>query len=130
MRMWNGSGEPKVDGVLSLTPEAMARVVKVLGRVPVPGYDEVLTSRNLLKTIDFHVHDRGLGVEDPQGKQFLTDAAKAVLDGMLDATTDQWVDLARALGDAFDAREAIGYSTDPPVARALAIRGWDEQLPE
>jgi hypothetical protein len=129
MQMWNESGEPKVDGVLSLTPEAMARVVKVLGRVPVPGYSEVLTSRNLLKTIDFHVHDRGLGVEDPQGKQFIADAAEAVLDGMLDATTDQWVDLARALGDAFDGREAMGYSTDPAVAKALAIRGWDAQLP-
>jgi hypothetical protein len=118
-----------VDGVLSFTPEAMVRVVRVLGRVPVPGTGEVLTARNLRQRIDFHVHERGEGATDPQGKQFVEDAAKAVLDGMLDATTDQWVDLARALGDAFDHREALGYSTDPVVARALAIRGWDGRLP-
>jgi hypothetical protein len=128
MRLWREAGEPEVDGVLSLTPEAMARVVGVLGRVPVPGYDEVLTRRNLEARIDFHVHERG-GGNDPQGKQFIEDAAKAVIDAMLDATTDQWVDLARAIGDGFDAREAIGFSNDPAVAKALAIRGWDNQFP-
>jgi hypothetical protein len=129
LQLWKDAGEPEVSGVLSLTPEAMSRVVRVLGRVPVPGYDEVLTARNLEARIDFHVHDRGLGVGDPQGKQFIADAAKAVIKEMLDASPHEWVDLARAIGEAFDAREAIGYSTEPSIAKALAIRGWDDQLP-
>ena len=51
-----GAGRRPVDGVISLTPDLVARVLKVLGPVRVPGYAGTVTSANVVAALDMHTH--------------------------------------------------------------------------
>jgi hypothetical protein len=44
---------------------------------------------------------------------------------LLDAPASQWEPLAQVMGQAFDAKQALAWSTDPVVTQALASRHWD-----
>lgn len=128
MELWAKGGEQAVDGALSITPAFLARVVAVLGPVPVPGYDESVTGANVIERIDFHTH-----VADPDSagrKDFVAAVAQAVMAKMLAAPAPQWHPLAQAVGAAFDAREAMVWSQDAAVTAEVAARRWDATLPD
>jgi len=126
--LWQRGGEQPVDGVLSISPGFLAKVLRVVGPVQVPGYDETVTAANVLDRIDFHVHDTAPtpGVDR---KDFVAVLAEAVMHRLLDAPASQWEPLARAMGQAFQARDMMVWSTDPAVQDEVAARRWDGILP-
>jgi len=126
--LWKAGGEAPVDGVISFTPSFMARILAVLGPVTVPSYDETVTAENLNQRLDYHTHQ----AKPPPGtnrKDFLAALAGRVMGELLAAPASRWEPLGRAMAQAFDAREALGWSTDRPVAAALAEREWDGAFP-
>src|SRR5206468_2482076 len=110
------------------TPEFLARLVRVLGPVAVPDFNETLTGDNVTERIDFYTHQDLL--PDAERKTFLVDAAKVVFQKMLDAPASTWKDLATAAGDSFDRRELVAWSRDDFVERQLLTRGWAGTLPD
>jgi len=126
--LWQAGGEAPVDGVISFTPAFLGRVLSVVGPVSVPSYGETVTARNLNERLDFHTH-RAEPPPGGDGKDFVAAVAEAVMRRLLDAPASQWEPLGRAMGKAFGAREALAWSTDAEVARALAERGWDGAFP-
>ena len=126
--LWKAGGEPPVDGVISFTPGFMARVLAVVGPITIPSHGETVTADNIHDRLDYYAHDRPA----PTGtnpKDFVARVAESVMRKLLDAPASQWEPLGRAMGQAFDAREAVGWSTDPQVQRSLADRGWDGAFP-
>jgi hypothetical protein len=126
--LWKAGGEAPVDGVISFTPGFMARVLSVVGPVAIPSHGETVTAQNIHDKLDYYAHD----LPAPTGgnpKDFVAVVAEAVMRNLLNAPASQWEPLATAMGQAFDAREAVGWSTDPLVQRTLADRGWDGAFP-
>lgn len=126
--LWRAGGEAPVDGVISFTPGFMGAVLSVVGPVAVPAYDETVTAENLDQRLNFYTHQ----AKPPPGtgrKDFVAVLAETVMRKLLDAPASQWEPLGRAMGQAFDAREAMAWSTDPLVASTLAERGWDGAFP-
>jgi len=126
--LWRAGGEPPVDGVISFTPGFMGRILSVVGPVTVPAYDETVTAQNIDERLDFYTHQ----AKPPPGtgrKDFVAAVAEVVMRKLLDAPATQWEPLGRAMGEAFDAREALAWSTDPMVARALTEYAWDGAFP-
>ena len=126
--LWRRGGEPPVNGVISMTPAMMARVVGVLGPVVVPGYAETITSANLVARVDFHTH---FEPPPPGGgrKDFLVALVKVVAQKLLDAPAAKWDPLGQALAAGMTAREGMAWSSDPVIERALSARAWDGTLP-
>ena len=130
-RLWRLGGEQPINGVISLTPEVMARVVGVLGPVVVPGFGETVTASNLLARVDYHTHLEAPTAGLPGGrKAFLIELAHVVVQRLLDAPASRWDPLARAIGRGFEMREAMAWSSRPVIQKALAERGWDGTLPD
>lgn len=126
--LWKAGGEAPVDGVISFTPGFMARVLGVVGPITIASHGETVTAENVHDKLDYYAHD----LPAPTGtnpKDFVARVAEAVMQKLLDAPASQWEPLAQAMGQAFDAREAVGWSTDPQVQRTLADRGWDGTFP-
>lgn len=126
--LWKAGGEPPVDGVISFTPGFMARVLAVVGPVSIASHGETVTAENLHDKLDYYTHQ----LAAPTGtnpKDFVAVVAEAVMRKLLDAPASQWEPLGRAMGQAFDAREAVGWSADAQVQRTLADRGWDGAFP-
>ncbi len=124
--LWRAGGEAPVDGVISFMPGFMGRILAVVGPVTVPSYDETVTAENINERLDFYTH-QVKGQADR--KDFVAAVAELVMRKLLDAPASQWEPLGRAIGQAFDAREAVAWSTDPMVASVLAERRWDGSFP-
>jgi hypothetical protein len=126
--LWRAGGEGPVDGVISFTPAFMRRVLAVVGPVQVASFGETVTAESMNERLDFYTHQTA----PPPGtgrKDFVAAVAETVMGKLLEAPASQWEPLGRAMGEAFDAREALAWSTDPIVASVLAERRWDGAFP-
>ena len=126
-RLWRRGGETPVDGVVSFTPDLVARVLAVLGPVRVPGYGPAVTSHDVVARLDRYTH-RPARARGADRKRFVALLAER-LTRRMSATTRRWPALARALAVGLGAREGMAWSSDRPVQRALAERGWAGTLP-
>lgn len=128
--LWNGAGEPPVDGVVSFSPAFLARVLAVLGPVRVEDYGETVTGDNVIERFAFYTDQLE---RDPQSntvrKGFISSLAEVVIQRLLEAPSDAWQPLAEAVGKGFTAREAMAWSRDGNVTTALVSRAWDGTLP-
>jgi hypothetical protein len=129
-KLWLRGGESPVDGVISLTPDLLARVVGVLGPLRVRGYNMTLTSRNLVATLDLatHGHDSHRLLAQQHRKHFIAALAVEVM-RRLTAHPQRALRLVRAIGRGLDAREGMAWSRDRGVQRVIRARGWDGTLP-
>jgi hypothetical protein len=131
--MWQRGGEAPVDGVAAVTPEFLARVLGVLGPVTVPGYDETVTSSNLVERLDYHTHVEVTAPEEAapgaNRKRFVVELARVVMQKLLDAPASTWDPLGRAVTAAFEGREAMAWSDEADVRNALVDRRLDGTLP-
>jgi hypothetical protein len=127
MRLWEQGGEAPVDGVLSVTPGFLARLLTVLGPVEVPEYHESVTAENLVERTDYYTH-RAQAVTG-QRKDFLVQLAPIVLDRLVRAPASSWEALGVAIGRGFQRRDAMAWGRDPSAADALVLNGWAGSLP-
>ena len=128
MSMWQSGGEAPVDGVVSITPEFLSRVLGVLGPVVVPGYPETITSANVVARIDYHTHLEAVA-PGANRKDFIVELSRVVVQKLLDAPAATWDPLGRAVSAAFDAREAMAWGQQAVVQRAVTAREWAGVLP-
>jgi hypothetical protein len=127
-RMWRAGGERPVNGVASVTPEFLARVLGVLGSVKVPGYPDRITASNVIERLDYYTHVEA-AAPGTNRKHFLVALARVVMIELLDAPASKWDALGREVAAAFDAREAMAWSESSIVESALIDRRWDGTLP-
>jgi hypothetical protein len=156
--LWKRGGEAPVDGVISVAPGFLARVLTVIGPVQVPAFGETVTAANVAERFDFYTRaaegppaaEAGPRPPAPPGsspasgaqpavtpapgnevtrKAFVAELAQVVMQGLLAAPRSQWEPLAQAVGEAFDNRQAMMWSTDQQVTDALRQRRWDGTLP-
>ncbi len=128
--LWEKGGEQPVDGVIGFTPELLARLIRVLGPIEVPDFDENVTADNVIERIDFYTHGEAAEqVRDADRKVFLSTVARVVLDRLLAAPASSWKELSEAVALSFDRRELMASSEDDSVEGALGIRMWNGRLP-
>ena len=128
--LWQRGGEAPVDGVISFTPDFLARVLTVTGPVDVPGFGERVTSANLVERADYYTHLEGsLTGPSTERKRFIAALAEVVLRRLLDTPARDLDTLGRVVAAGLDAKEGMAWVADPDVARPLQERGWDGALP-
>jgi hypothetical protein len=127
--VWESGGEPRVDGVFALTPELLARVVRVLGPVTVPEYGETVTADNLLQRVEYYTHDDPLRATRPGGrKQFLADLARHTLSNLSSLPYDKLEEAGRALSEGMERREGMAWARDAGGQAVFTQHGWDGRV--
>jgi hypothetical protein len=130
---------PRVDGVVAITPEAVARLLAIVGPVTVPEFDVVVDARNVEAQIRFHQYE-GAPAPDPrqyQGravpynasrKRFTALLAQEVAARLRTLPADRLPTLLRE-GRAMLARKSAQvYLADPGAQAGLAALGVDGAL--
>lgn len=123
--LWIRGGEAPVDGVLSFTPDFLARMLQVLGPVEIPSFGETVTAANLIERADFYSHHVDPVDAAAGRKAFVAEAVRLSLERLLKAPASQWRDLAQIAGEGFGAREAMAWSAEEPVETVLRGLAWD-----
>lgn len=79
-QLYPQSGGAEVDGVIAITPTAMAALLELTGPIAVPGYDEELTSENAERILLHEQYLRFPEQADDDREQFLADSVEQLFD--------------------------------------------------
>jgi hypothetical protein len=129
LKLWAAGGEAPPDGVVSFTPQFLARILAVTGSVVVPGYNETVTASNVVGRLDYYTHQLPPTTPGLDRKEFLSPLGQAVMAKLLQAPASQWRGLGAAISKAFAARQLLVWSHDQAVQSTLDQRGWNGVLP-
>jgi hypothetical protein len=129
IQLWQKGGGPAVNGVVSFTPNFLARLVAVFGPIRVPAYNDTITGANLVARTDYWTHHAPSQPVPGGRKEFLSVLAPLVLHKLVTEPASQWPKLGAAVGDGFAKQEAMLWSGDKNVQNVVTAHRWDYTLP-
>ena len=122
------TGGPTVDGVITLTPNIMQKLLEVTGPIDLPDYGLTIDSGNFLEKIQEEVevnYDKELN----QPKKVLADLAPILLDKIFNATNIS--DMTKALNilmASLNEKQILIYSKNYDVEKMISSLGWSGEV--
>lgn len=121
MNYWQRGGGAAVDGVITIKPDILAGILKITGPVSLPKYDTLLTTDNVLATLQSEVED----TSSPHPKQIIVDLAPLIMQRLSSAPASQWAQLLALFRDGLDARDIMAYFEDSTMQKFAVSEGFD-----
>ncbi len=119
MQYWQHDGGSAVDGVLTMKPDVLKGILKITGPISMPAYDLVLTSENVIATLQLEVESK----KTAQPKQIIVDLAPLILQRLSAAPPAQWVALLELFKESLDNRNALMYFEDQQLQSYVLSEG-------
>lgn len=122
------TGGPTVDGVITMTPTVMQKLLEVTGPIEMPEYGVIIDKDNFTEVIQQEVevdYDKELN----QPKKILADLAPKILDKIFNAKN--FSDLARTtkiLLESLDEKQILIYSRNYEIEKILSKEGWSGEV--
>jgi Protein of unknown function (DUF4012) len=113
-----------VDGTIAFDPYALAALLRVTGAVDVAPYG-TFDDQNLFTKLNSIVNER----RDPSsGKKALGPIAQAILQRMVQAPADSWMQAIAASRDEAGARHVLLFMHDATLSAATRTAGYDGSI--
>jgi hypothetical protein len=122
------TGGPTVDGVITMTPNVMQKLLEVTGPIEMPEYDVIVDKDNFIEKIQYEVevdYDKELN----QPKQILADLAPKILDKIF--TTKNFADMAKTMSvlvQSLNEKQILIYSKNYDIEKTLSQVGWSGEI--
>lgn len=118
------TGGPTVDGIITLTPEVLERILKLVGPVELPEYGVTIDAENFIGIIQEEVevkYDR----EENNPKKILGDLTETILREFLSFThpKETW-NLGTTLAALLNEKHILLYSRHPEIESLIKGAGW------
>lgn len=122
------TGGPTADGVITLTPTVLEKLLEITGPIEMKDYDVVLDSHNFIEKTQYEVEEDYDKTEN-KPKKILADLAPLLLDklfstrdlGMLAKTLDVFV-------EALDQKQILIYSQNEELQKMISNEGWSGEV--
>ncbi|MBU3901057.1 DUF4012 domain-containing protein, partial [Patescibacteria group bacterium] len=127
MSFYEAAGGATTDGVISLTPTVIERLLTLTGPIDLPQYGVALDQNNFLDVTQYKVekdYDKQLN----QPKKILADFAPLFLDRLWQIWPDKGEAIVKILADALAEKHILFYFTDPALAKAFVEQGWAGEI--
>lgn len=115
------------DGVISFTPDVFEKLLAITGPVPMPEYDEILTSDNFREVAQRRTsydYDRKLN----QPKKFLEDFAPLLLNKLAELDQARWFDLMKIMKDSVRQKHLSVFSLDAEIQTSALKLGLGGEI--
>jgi hypothetical protein len=99
----------EVNGVITLNPDIISGILKVIGPIKMPEYDTTLTADNFLSTIQEEVE---YGPNRTQPKQIVVDLAPKLLEKLYSADAEKWAKIFDVFMAGLDEKDILFYFDD------------------
>lgn len=128
MWFYEKTGGPTVDGVITMTPTVMQKLLEVTGPIEMPEYGVTVDENNFIEKIQYEVemdYDKELN----QPKKILADLAPEILDRIFNAR-----DLAgitktvNILTESLNEKQILVYSRNYEIEKRLSALGWSGEV--
>lgn len=122
------TGGPTVDGVITMTPTVMQKLLEITGPIEMPEYEMTIDENNFLENIQYEVevdYDKELN----QPKKILADLAPKILDRIFNVKNIS--DITRtmdALLSSLNEKHILIYSKNYAVEKMLSDNGWSGEM--
>lgn len=122
------TGGPTVDGVITMTPTVLQKLLEVTGPIEMPEYDVTIDKDNFIEKTQYEVevdYDKDLN----QPKKILADLAPKILDRIFN-TKDMATaaKVMRILSDSLNEKHLLIYSKNYSIQKILSERGWSGEM--
>jgi len=130
MWFYEKSDGSTVDGVISLTPNVVIKLLEVVGPIDLSKKHQVIiTSENFIDTVQAIAEQKPDVTTEP--KQIIGDMLQEIMDRLAKQTTrDEWLKLIKILEASLNERDILIYLTDTALQNKLVDLGWDGGLRE
>jgi len=124
---YEAAGGETVDGVISLTPTVVERLLALTGPISLPQYGVTLDQNNFLEVVQYKVevdYDKHLN----QPKKILADFAPLFLERLWQIWPDRYQEIFKILIDSLAEKHILFYFTDSLVENAFREQGWTGEI--
>lgn len=126
MQMYTeNDGGPAVDGVLTITPSVISRILEVTGPVELPEYKMTLDHHNFLAEIQEEVE---YGENRVQPKKVLVDFTPRFIEKLSQQDKEQWFKIVKILLEAVEQKHILAYFKDPDLQKVASDNGLTGEI--
>lgn len=126
---WSKSGQPTIDGVISINASMVQKLLEVTGAIDMPEYGKVITAQNFMletqKSVELE-YDK----KENTPKKIIGDLSKRLLEKAEKFEKQEWIQVAGILAEAIETKDvqvAFAREDEEQIARRF---GWSSRLKE
>lgn len=124
------TGGPTVDGVITLTPNVLQKLLAITGPIYMEEYDVELNSENFVQNVQYEVEE-DYDKEENRPKKILSDLAPMVLDKLLSSSDMETIaKTAEVLEEALIEKHILIYSNNEELQKIVSDIGWSGEILE
>lgn len=122
------TGGPTVDGVITLTPSVMQKLLRVTGPIRMDAYDKTLDADNFIEEVQQEV-EVDYDKTENKPKQILADLAPVLLDKLFNVSDGrQALETAKAFEEGLGEKHILLYSRNDDIEKIIDDAGWSGRL--
>ncbi len=121
------TGGPTVDGVISLTPTVIERLLKLTGPISMPEYSVDLDADNFVELIQYKVevdYDKELN----RPKKILADFTPKFIKAIGDLSSQKRKEATEIIFDCLEEKHILAYFSNPSLENLAREEGWSGEL--
>lgn len=128
MYFYERTGGPTADGVITLTPTVLQKLLEITGPIEMPEYDVTLDSDNFIQLTQYEV-EVDYDKEENKPKKILSDLAPLVMEKLLSSTDMEKISgTADALLEGLSEKHILLYSENGELQKIIAQQGWSGEV--
>ena len=122
------TGGPTVDGIITMTPTVMQKLLEITGPIEMPEYGTTVDKDNFVEKIQYEVevdYDKELN----QPKKILADLAPKILDRIFNsADFSEMSKTMNILLESLNEKHILLYSKNWEIEKAISENGWSGEV--
>lgn len=116
-----------VDGVISINLNVIQRILRVLGEIYLPDYDEKINADNFFEKAEYRT-EAGFFPGSSQKGDYLGNVSRIVMEKIRNSDEQTKGKLILAIFDSITEKDIMIYGHDQNVAKVLAKNNWDGSI--
>lgn len=120
---WEQSGWPTVDGVIAFNASLLPEIIKTVGNIEMPEYNQILTPDNVVMAIQHEVEFE-FDKSGNQPKKFIADLMPIVIEKLLKVPTNQALPLFLTLNRGLAEKDIQFYFSNEELENFAAEANW------
>ena len=121
------TGGPTVDGVISLTPTLIERLLEITGPIPMPDYDVVLDKNNFIELVQYKVeidYDKELN----RPKKILVDFTPKFIETLSSLSSEDKKKAITIIFDCLKEKHILAYFNNSSLEKLSIDEGWSGKI--
>ncbi|MBP9822477.1 MAG: DUF4012 domain-containing protein [Candidatus Pacebacteria bacterium] len=124
-KFYKKEADLKIDGVIVVNPEMIAKILDIVGPVEMTQYNLTLNAKNVLTTIQSQVE---YGANRVQPKQIVKDFAPLLLSKIYSAGSDKWIQIFDTVIQSMNQKNVLMSFNDLSLESFVTDKGFGGQV--